>query len=134
VGIKIIELVNTDDEFYPTLGPYLARRDVHAYLGGPLWDDAAKTWFVALDAGQVAGFAAVASRRRKLYLESLYLSDDANETTGQQLVRTAMRRYKEHTLYVTVRRDHTAPYAESGFVQVGETAKFVSLVHNGKEK
>ncbi len=52
-------MTNADHEFYPTLGPYLSRRTVVAELGGPVWDDDDKTWFVVMVAGQLAGFSAV---------------------------------------------------------------------------
>lgn len=55
-----LRITNTHPHFYQLLGPFLARRDVVAAVGGPVWDDEGKVWSVALDAaGVVAGFIGV---------------------------------------------------------------------------
>lgn len=51
-------MTNTTRGFYTLIGPYLARRSIVAELGGQLWDDDGKTWFVALDGRAVLGFCA----------------------------------------------------------------------------
>jgi GNAT superfamily N-acetyltransferase len=59
---EIRELTNTSPEFYPLIGPFLARRDIVAELGGHLWDDDDKTWFVAIQGDrEVIGFCAARS-------------------------------------------------------------------------
>lgn len=58
-GVKIVALTNTDARFYPLIGPFLGRREVAADLGGRLWDDDGKTWWVAVDTKtRVLGFCA----------------------------------------------------------------------------
>jgi ribosomal protein S18 acetylase RimI-like enzyme len=54
--LRLSVLTNADPRFYPTLGPYLARRDIVQALGGPLYDDPGKLWFVLEDDGRLAGF------------------------------------------------------------------------------
>ncbi len=57
--IRVVTLTNQDLQFYPLLGPFLARRDIVMALGGPLYDDPGKLWFVAEDEGTLLGFGAV---------------------------------------------------------------------------
>lgn len=60
MATDLIVLTNTDRAFYPTLGPFLANRDVHKALGGVPWDDDTKTWLVLKDSRRgVMGFCAV---------------------------------------------------------------------------
>ncbi|MFJ2024929.1 DUF3440 domain-containing protein [Streptomyces sp. NPDC087897] len=68
-------MTNTDPDFSPVVGPYLANRTVAKSLGGPIWDDPGKTWIVRLDAsGDLAGFVAVTGRGK---VESLYTAPAA---------------------------------------------------------
>jgi len=57
--LRITRLTNEDAKFYATLGPFLAKREVHKVISAPPWDDAGKTWFVCWRNGKVAGFAGV---------------------------------------------------------------------------
>ena len=56
--LSIRELTSADPEFYPLLGPFLARREIERETGARMWDDDGKTWFAALSGGQLAGFCA----------------------------------------------------------------------------
>jgi len=56
--LVVRQLTNAGQGFYRLLGPFLARREVVAEVGGPIWDDDGKTWWVALAGGEVAGFCA----------------------------------------------------------------------------
>lgn len=44
----IREIANIDPDFYSILGPFLSRREVVDELGGPMWDDDGKTWWIAV--------------------------------------------------------------------------------------
>lgn len=57
--MKILTLTNKSPEFYPLMGPFLSRREIAKEMGGPIWDDDNKTWFVATERGAVAGFCAL---------------------------------------------------------------------------
>jgi hypothetical protein len=54
--MTISVVTNQDASFYPNLGPFLARRAVHAEIGYPIYDDDGKEWLVAAERGKVAGF------------------------------------------------------------------------------
>src|SRR5690606_20459416 len=43
---QLTQLTHNDPEFYPTLGPYLASREVSKFVGDNIWDDEHKTWYV----------------------------------------------------------------------------------------
>lgn len=78
--ISIARMTNADATFYPTLGPFLCRRDVAAAVGAPLWDDDGKVWAVARDeAGRVLGFAGVTVKGDVATVCSAYVPGDAPE-------------------------------------------------------
>lgn len=75
-SLRIRALTNQDRDFYRLLGPFLARRAVVREIGGPVWDDDDKTWFVARSADLVVGFcAARPTGTRTAYLSAYVLPD-----------------------------------------------------------
>lgn len=75
-AIEIVQMTNAEPQFYPLIGPFLARRAIVKEMGGyPLWDDDAMTWFVALrrDDQQVRGFAALRVQRGVYWLDNTYV-------------------------------------------------------------
>lgn len=129
--IKIVELTNTDPDFYPTLGPFLAHHDVHRTLGGVPWDEPTKTWLVATAGRQVVGFCAINQQRRRTLLESLYVAPDGDHTrTAQQLVRGAVDRFgHDRDLHATVRTEIAQTiHQPCGFAPVKTTTNFTTLV------
>lgn len=128
-GITV--LTNTDPRFYPLLGPFLANRAVHAYLGAPAWDDEGKTWLVACDRdGVVAGFAGVATRRGLARIESCYTTSGDPVLAGR-LVAAAVRRAAPSPCAAVVRREHADAYLRNGFRVTGETRNFLKLARKG---
>lgn len=129
MATKLIELTNTNPDFYPTLGPYLANRDVHKFVGDTIWDDNNKTWLISQDVNGVCGFCAVSYHRRHWTVESLYLSNPEDHRTGTKLIAEAVKRYGlESHLHATVRHQNTYAYTKAGFATVGETRNFTKLV------
>lgn len=61
-----------DADFHRIMGPYLSRREIVRELGSPVWDDAGKVWYIALD-DDVLGFAACIVRRARLVWCSDYV-------------------------------------------------------------
>jgi hypothetical protein len=137
--VDLIELTNTDRAFYTTLGPFLSRREVTQAVGGPLWDDDAKTWIVARRGRRVAGFVGVAARGGRTHVESLYtpgLADgglDLEVAAG--LLAAVVDRFGDRTLHGKVRRSRAAPYLGVGFTEVetGSTAQYAHLIRDPKE-
>lgn len=70
--LTILEMTNKDPQFYPLMGPFLARRNIVRELGFPLWDEDDKTWFICLVDGQVAGFCAFRKDKKAIHLVSAY--------------------------------------------------------------
>lgn len=128
MAADLIEVTNTDRRFYPLLGPYLANREVVQTVGGPIWDDDAKTWLVVKDTKRgVLGFCAVAVHGNRTVVESLY-TQPGMRRVASELVGAAVARFGSRELWANVRREIVAAYADSGFVEAGETKQFVKLV------
>lgn len=66
-------MTNRDEAFYPTLGPFLGRREVHRELGGPIYDEDERTWYVALERGRVAGFCSAKATSAGAVYQSAYV-------------------------------------------------------------
>lgn len=58
------------------MGPFLARRDIVTALGGPLYDDPGKVWFVAMEVEQVAGFGAIQFKGDEAHFCSDYVVEE----------------------------------------------------------
>lgn len=58
---------------YPTVGPFLAKRAIAKELGGPIYDDDGKMWFLARENGVVVGFATLLLKGSILHLEEVYV-------------------------------------------------------------
>jgi ParB-like chromosome segregation protein Spo0J len=59
VGTGVIALTSAHPAFYGLIGPFLARREIVAEVGGPLYDEDGKTWFAVVEDGRAAGVCAV---------------------------------------------------------------------------
>lgn len=126
----ITAMTRDDTGFYDLLGPFLADRAVHQYLGGPPWDDEGKTWLIARTRGNVTGFAAYRTERAIAVIESCY-SVDADEVVQQRLVTAAVDATTPSPVRATVRREHAGPYLAAGLLKVGETTNFIKLARKG---
>ncbi|MCQ1577184.1 hypothetical protein [Streptomyces parvus] len=125
-------LTNKDPRFYPTLGPYLARHEVHKALGGVPWDEDTKTWIVLKTAsGELRGFCAVnqsANRSRRTMLESLYTLPGHDGATDQ-LIRTAIQHFgHDRDLHAIVRHTIAPHHEKAGFHTVKTTVNMATLV------
>lgn len=135
-GPTLIELTNTDRTFYPTLGPFLARRDVHKTIGGVPWDDDTKTWLVLKDPARgVLGFCAVAVRGHRATVESLYTADPTHKRVAQELVAAAVDRFgARRDLHAVVRHDLAPVYQAAGFTPAKTTVQFTTLVRPASQE
>ncbi|MFH8257788.1 hypothetical protein [Streptomyces roseolus] len=127
-----ILLTNSDPDFYPTLGPYLARHDVHKVLGGVPWDEDTKTWIVLKAAsGELRGFCAVnqsANRSRRTMLESLYTLPGHDDVTDE-LIQTAVQHFgHDRDLHAVVRHAIAPHHEKAGFHAVKTTVNMATLV------
>lgn len=128
MAITLTEMTNQDKRFYPTMGPFLANKDVHKALGGVPWDEDTKTWIVAKRGRKVVGFCAINQGSKRTLLESLYAVDDNPEVIAT-LVAAAVERYgHDRDLHTTVRTDIVDHYTNTGFAVAKEKTNFVTLV------
>lgn len=71
---SIIKLYNSDQNFYPLIGPFLSRREIVKEFGWHVWDEDNKVWFVALgEKGNVLGFTAVVDNGKTAIFDSSYV-------------------------------------------------------------
>ncbi|MFC6080887.1 hypothetical protein [Sphaerisporangium aureirubrum] len=123
-------MTNADPRFYTLLGPYLARRDVHRQVGGPIYDDDNKTWIIATDNGAVTGFIGIRSQGG-VVAESCYLVDENDTDLLALLIRAALACVAPTPVRATVRHARAAVYTSAGFTEAGRTNGFAKLVHPG---
>jgi hypothetical protein len=128
--VKITELTNDDPDFYPVLGPYLARRAVHKQVGDTIWDDDGKTWLIARTRnGTVAGFCGVITRGKKTLLESLYVTDEEDTTTAAALITRATKNFgHDRHLEVIVRHALVPAHTAAGFTVTQELKNFTKMI------
>lgn len=129
--LTITRLNNTDPAFYPTLGPFLARRTVVAELGAPVWDDDGKQWFVARDdAGKVLGFRAVSVKGRVATFCSAYV---VPEHRGEGVYAALIADALDYAAGVadeakaTVQEGAVKALKKAGFKATGERGKFTLM-------
>lgn len=127
----ITRLTNSDPDFYPTLGPFLAQRAIVAELGAPVWDDAGKQWFVARDeTGRVLGFRAVTVKARTATFCSAYvLPEHRNEGVYAALIADALD-YSASVadeVKATVQEAAVKSLKKAGFKVVGARGKFTLM-------
>ncbi|MET9260307.1 hypothetical protein [Amycolatopsis sp. NPDC004079] len=129
-GPSLLQLTNEDPEFYPLLGPFLSRREVVGQVGGPIWDDDAKTWIVATAGSgfpsEVAGFVGVAVRGRTTVVESLYLAP-GQEQAAAALLDAAVTRFGDRPLHAVVCLAHRDAYLAAGFAETTRSKNFSTL-------
>lgn len=135
---KTITITNQDPGFYPLLGPWLTRREVHRRLGGVPWDDDGKAWIVAVDDdGAVEGFIGYATQHgtSTVLLESGFVVDpQQEETLLAELVRAAVVAVAPSPVRSTVRRHLERVYTRAGFTLLDRTNGFAKILHSGRRK
>jgi hypothetical protein len=129
--VKLLTITNADPRFYPLLGPFLASRDVVAYLGGHMWDDDGKAWTVAIGAGGVEGFiATIRGRGGVIKVQSCYATPAATEVT-EALIRSVIKVTAPSPLTAVVRDEHAGRWLAEGFTVVQEKGRFFHLARKG---
>lgn len=71
---QIRQLTNEHPDFYPRIGPFLARRAIVQEMGGPIFDDDGMEWFVAVSPEEkVLGFAALRRKGNIVEFDNAYV-------------------------------------------------------------
>ena len=128
--LRVTRMTNRDPAFYPTLGPFLARREVHRAVGATPWDDDGKEWFVAALGGRVVGFAGVLVEGDK----ATFCSDYVVGGEAERGVRDALMRERvkwaggrAKVAAAVVSRLDRKTYEKAGFVAGRETVNYTVM-------
>ena len=127
-GVTVRVLTRHDPEFYPLVGPFLARREIVAETGAPLWDDDGKLWWVALDGDAVIGVAAATDRGAYVQFCSAYVPP-AHRGKGvyRRLLDARLGHFHGRQIRVTCRPSTADVYARRGFTRDRETKQYVFM-------
>lgn len=80
-------MTNEHPDFYRMLGPFLARKEIVKELGGPIWDEDKKIWFLAMQDGNIAGFASMIYKSKSiLFCEDYILPSYRNQQIDTRLI------------------------------------------------
>lgn len=128
-----LALTNTDPEFYPTLGPYLANREVTKSIGDNPHDDAGTVWIVAYHGNDIAGFIAYHARNRGVvHTESCYTAE-GHDKARTVLVKAVIKAVAPSPITATVRNKYVPIYQKLGFTELpGRYKNFTKLVRREK--
>lgn len=129
-------LTNTDREFYPLIGPFLGRREVHRAVGSAVYDDDDKTWLVIVTGKRVDGFIAYRPQRGVTVAESCYIARRTPEGEDT-LVRTALVQHliastAPSPLRTMVPKSVMNVYTDAGFTELPQksTKNYAELVRS----
>jgi len=122
-GIR--RLTNTDDDFYPLVGPLLSRRNIVAELGSPVWDDDGKVWHIAVnDEGEVFGMV---GRTGSEICSMWVVPDRRGDLVGAGLLHAAASD-TEDPLRATVKPEAVELFARLGFAESGTKGTYTKMV------
>ncbi|MCE7081135.1 hypothetical protein [Streptomyces sp. ST2-7A] len=122
-------LTDTHPDFYPTLGPYLANRDVHHEIGGPIWDEPTKTWIIARTGTTITGFIGINQGNRRTTVESLWIAPNAPADTPTHLINAAVTNFgHDRDLHTVVRNSLADTHTKAGFATLKTTRNFTTMV------
>lgn len=126
--LDLITLTNRDPQFYPLIGPFLGRRDVHKALGGAPFDDEGKTWIAARRDGRIVGIISVHTRRRGLATAESCFTEPEHDDVRGALITAVIDAVAPTPVSTTVRTDVADAYRAAGFAEVNRVGKnFVHL-------
>lgn len=77
MGVVIKQYRHEDAALWPLIGPFLASREVHKSLGGPVFSDADTSWWVATESKAVVGFCSLREAKGAYWLENSYVLPDS---------------------------------------------------------
>lgn len=125
---SIARLTNTDDDFYPTVGPFLSRRNIVAELGHPVWDDDGKVWHIAIgEDGDAIGMVG----RRDNEICSMWVSPDRRgNLVGAALLHAAAVE-NDGPLRATVTEAALGLFKELGFEATGNRGSYTTMRRPG---
>lgn len=129
----IIEMTNRSDQFYLSMGPLLSRREIVKEVGGPIWDDDSKRWFLYMNShGTVIGFAAMIATEKVVHMCSSWVRPGhRRQGIGASLVRRRIEQSQKLFPGVAMSAVCTAKsvgnYRRAGFRCAKQTKNFVTM-------
>jgi GNAT superfamily N-acetyltransferase len=121
-------LTREDAGFYPLMGPYFGSRNVFRDLGEQPWDDPGKTWWAALEAGVLTGFAASLDTGTHLVWCSAWIRPDRRGHGLWALLAAERDEASDgREVRVLCRPALEGACARMGFTVTGRTAAYVRM-------
>jgi L-amino acid N-acyltransferase YncA len=122
---SIEEVTNADPRFYEWLGPWLSRREIVDELGGPVWDDDDKQWYIARTETETLGMVAY----RRGMVSSLYVGPGhRGQLAGTTMVLRLTLRHGSKELKATATDASKHLFAECGFKETGTRGRYYTMV------
>lgn len=119
---ELVELTNKDPAFYPTLGPWLSRREIVEELGGPVWDDDDKHWIIASNEND--GLLGMVAYRRGTVC-SLYVTTGARgQLVGTTMVVRLILRHPDVKLKAIATDASHHLFEQCGFKETGTKGRY----------
>lgn len=125
--LRIVKMTNQDERFYPTIGPYLSKRDIVTELGAPVWDDDSKEWFVAYRGRKLVGFAARRRHGKHAALVSAYVLPEHRRTGVYSALLEARVADFEGPLRAVATAGSVPALKRSGFKATAKRGKFTVM-------
>lgn len=123
-------MVNTDPGFYGIMGPVFGSREIEKELGGKVYDDQDRVWFVARHEGSLAGVCSYETKSKKAYLKSDYVYPEfRGQGLWNKLCDMRERAAFEHVdeLVVTAKGEHKDIWLKRGFEETGKRGSYVTM-------
>jgi ribosomal protein S18 acetylase RimI-like enzyme len=128
LNITVQTMANKDPAFYPTVGPFLSRREIVSETGGTFWDDDNKVWFVARIGGEVVGVAASSPAGERVVLCNAWVRPGFRRRGVLRALTEARLRMCSPADFRVVANENSAPlYRELGFVEIRTVGRFTHM-------
>lgn len=125
--MRILRMTRDDAAFYETIGPFLSRREFVAELGGPIWDDDGKVWFVAKRGRATLGIAAYRRVGNRTALVSAYVLPNHRRSGAYTALIEARLNELSGRVTATATDASRPALRKFGFRQIGKRGRFAIM-------
>lgn len=126
----ITEVTNETPGFYNDLGPIFGSREIEKELGGKVYDDPGRIWFIAKAGDKMAGVCSYEIKAGKAQLKSAYVYPEfRGQGLWNKLCDMRERAAFEHVdeLVVTAKGEHKDIWLKRGFEETGKRGSYVTM-------
>lgn len=125
---KVLKLDNSNPDFYVIMGKYLSRRDIVKEIGGNVWDDDGKVWFIALNGDEVQGWVAVTVNKSvATYCSDYVLQAHRGSDIEGILFDARDKEYNHLEVRATVSTTALKPYLSRGFCEIRTNGQYTVI-------